>query len=282
MLIRLYVSDKAREHQIAQAFCEGAHRFGHRTEVCSTGSYTAPDPAIDIAVMVGVKGISGRCFHDFRAAGRRIILIDKGYCRHPDPQQRHYFRLSVDAPQPLAYLQRRPHDAQRRLHLPWTIRPRRSSGRHIIFAGSSEKYCRFHALGDATAYADAVIQQLKRDSDRPIVYRPKPSWVAAVPIAGSLFSRPPRTLGHELHDAYALVTHGSNAALEAILAGVPCIVLGDGIARPMSRTTLADINDLYYPPDHERLQWLADVAHCQFTLPEFSQGLAWDSIQDLF
>jgi hypothetical protein len=67
--------------------------------------------------------------------------------------------------------------------------------------------------------------------------------------------------------------------VDAIIAGVPVIITGDGIAKPLGRATLKYINDLYYPTDTERYQFLCDLAYIQWNLDELRNGLAWSHIK---
>jgi len=125
-----------------------------------------------------------------------------------------------------------------------------------------------------------ALKRVGKYTNRPLIYRPKPSWKEAVSLSGARFSRPPELLAHLLPDAWALVTFGSNAAVEALTAGVPVIVTGDGIARPLARTQEENIDDLFIPSDAVRRQWLADMAYCQFNVQEMESGLAWKILRE--
>ncbi len=151
-----------------------------------------------------------------------------------------------------------------------------------MLAGSSAKYHAFYGLSDPTRYAQKIVKQLAHLTKREIIYRPKPSWREAVPIRGTRFS-PPKSymlenLGHILPTAHCLITHGSNACFDAMVAGVPSIILGDGVALPISSCDLYKIEDLPKPRDHARLQLLANLAYHQWTESELASGQAWDTI----
>jgi len=137
----------------------------------------------------------------------------------------------------------------------------------VIFAGSSEKYHEWYGIGGATQYAQTQIDLIRKYSSRPIVYRPKPSWEDAVPINGTRFSRHPELIRDVLHNAHALVAYGSNAATDAVMNGVPAVVLGDGVARPVAETSISNIEHPYFPSDEERYQWCCDFSYCQCGTP---------------
>lgn len=271
-------SSKPRERILAEAFLQGLRGCGDHGWM----QELQPEPDLvdaDVVCMVGVK--SKRLFEMHARAGTHIVLLDKGYSRHSTSgavRAWEFWRVAVDAHQPTHYLQRMqsPRDRWARLGLSWA--PWRSEGKHIVFAGSSAKFHEFVGLSDPTTYARKVFKRLRQFTDRPIVYRPKPSWKDAEPIPGTEYSEG-GSISDVLRFAHALVTHGSNACFEANLAGVPTIVLGDAVAKPISSTDLAEIESPRRASEPERSQWFSDLAYAQFSLPEFCSGLAWQHIR---
>lgn len=285
MKITFWAADKSRETLLAAAFLKGAAEYGDTGEIRLLQARTEVANC-DVACMVGVK--SFKLFQAHRNAEIPVIYFDKGYVRARDPRSPdkfwEYWRVSVNAHQPADYLYRLRASPQRFDALGLTVYPWRESGNHIVFAGSSEKYHTFMGLGHPTKYAKGIIKRIAANAPgRRIVYRPKPSWHDAVPIAGTDYSAHPQRLGAVLEGAHVLVTHGSNACFEAIMAGIPCIILGDAAARPISSTSLgpAVIQAPAMVADHIRMQWLWNLAHCQWTIEEMERGDAWASVRSL-
>ena len=283
MHVTFFAAEKDREDMIARAFATGVRTHSHQCDIVRPAEYPAPNPETDVAVMIGVKGYSRKLFDDHLEAGKHVLYIDKGYLGN----RGRYYRMSVNSFQPLRYFQQVARPADRLQTLGLTLQPMRTSGRHILVAGGSVKYSNWHRMhggpndeDPATAWAQQTIKRLSKASHRPIVYRPKPSWKDAVPIPGVEYSRPPRTIQEELRDCWCLVTYGSNAALDALIFGVPVLVLGDGIAQPLAKMSENSVEDPYLPTDEERWQLLADVAYCQFSVPEMASGLAWSILQE--
>jgi hypothetical protein len=279
--ITFWHSDKPRERILADAFRAGAQAHGDEVELRPL----QPDIEVaqcDVAVMVGVK--SRELFRAHWSVGIHTVMIDKGYVRHAAPgpvKLWEYWRTAVDAHHPTATLMKtpRPFDRIERLGLP-TLKWRKE-GKHIVIAGSSQKYHDFYGIKEPTKWTEKLVRNLDqirvRDSGptREIIYRPKPSWRDAVPVQGTRFSTGDETLVDILKDAHVMITHGSNACFEAVLLGVPCIVLGDGVAKPISSTSLDDIEKPLLCPPSMKAQWLANLAYCQWTQPEFASGEAW-------
>ena len=86
----------------------------------------------------------------------------------------------------------------------------------------------------------------------------------------------------ELHDALAgaalVVTFNSNTGVESLLAGKPTVAVDDGsMVWGLASPTLPPSPDLSEPPRLARFQ---RMAWCQFTLPEFESGFAWEVVRD--
>lgn len=198
-------------------------------------------------------------------AGYRVIYLDKGYTRN-------HIRAAINDTDPTRYFEvGRPPD--RAMEQDWRLQPRQN-GRFVMFCGSSQKYCDYHGLGDATAYAGNVIQRISALTSMPVVYRPKPSWNSAVPVTGSAFDPGTQPLAEALKGCHCIVTHGSGAAVQAVVAGVPVVTLGNGVCKSLSGS-IEDIRDPFWPSDERRQQFVNDISYCQFTMREIADGTAW-------
>lgn len=271
-------SDKPREVDLAAAFLRGARRRGCEGE--ARPLVANPDVAgFDIVCMVGVK--SKRLWAAVQAAGAVPIMLDKGYIRtrREDARVWEYWRVAIGAHHPSAYMMARERDPARFEALDVEVQPWRRTGFQILIAGSSAKYHDFYGLDDPTAYATAIVEQIRAATDRPIVYRAKPSWKEAVPIPGTYWSPGADNITAALANTWALITHGSNACFEAALHGIPSIVLGNGVAAPISSRSL---DELAHPQmeRRKRMRWLHNLAFCQFTEAEFASGFAWSIIAE--
>lgn len=71
--------------------------------------------------------------------------------------------------------------------------------------------------------------------------------------------------------AHCLITHGSVAAVEAVILGCPVFVDATSAAAPVGRTD----RDLENPVMPDRTAWLHSLANAQFNLPEILSGEGW-------
>lgn len=286
MKVVFLCADKERESDLADALLEGVIGAGDEGEKVykSKGIDFSSGDAFG---MVGVKSL--KLFRQALDAGKQVIYFDKGYFRHRGRGRTwEYWRVAINDHHPTDYVSRARHGEARWEKIsrrrcvslpPW--RGADHSG-CVIYAGSSDKYHNFVGLPPPTEYATDIVAQIKKLTNRQVIYRPKPTWLDAQPVPGAVFSGREESLGMLLPRAWCLVTNGSNSSFDAVQAGVPSIVLGRGIARPISSVSLDDIDSPYLASDDERMQWLSNIAWCMFSEEEMRSGLAWASLRPQF
>lgn len=113
---------------------------------------------------------------------------------------------------------------------------------------------------DAEQWLVDVLKTLEKVTDRPIFVRIKPSnRVREIPLA------------EHLENAHALVCHSSNAAVDALMAGVPVFCTDPCASFAMGRKEIAKIEEPIYPVD--RFRWACALAANQWTLAEMRAGI---------
>lgn len=106
-----------------------------------------------------------------------------------------------------------------------------------------------------------VVRELRQYTDKRIFFRPK----AEKKVRTNLYKH----LCNE--DYYCVVNINSNAATEAIWAGIPVITLDKHITNPVTRSRLCDIEHLARP---NLATWLSMLSYSQFTYEELINGTA--------
>lgn len=281
-----------RETNLAKAIQNGARLHGDEVEIKAVPDDGQPiiEPC-DLVLKIGVK--SRNWFRAYNRSGIPYCYFDKGYIRTRAVVWLEYWRLSVNGHQPLDYVRHAKHDRQRADKLELDFKPWRNDGSAILVDGSSGKHHYFHAdrdytqaempqlHEDANEIARSLCERIRAVTKRPIIYRPKPSWKYARAIPGTEYSRG-KEWRNVMARSHCIVTYGSNLCFDAALFGVPSIVLGHGIAGPISSTDLAELENPRLASDDERRQWLNNVAWTQFhALDEFQNGMAWKVIRDM-
>jgi len=111
-----------------------------------------------------------------------------------------------------------------------------------------------------------IEKQIRDRCDLPVVFREK----FPKKTRSSLF----RHLQDE--DYFCVININSNAATEAIWAGIPVITLDRHVTNPVSRNSIENINDLYRP---NLGAWLCMLSYSQFTFEELANGKALELIK---
>lgn len=266
----------AREKALAAAVAKGAERSGDQIDC----RLAPPEPELcdcDLACLVGVK--TRDWFKLYRDAGIPVALFDKGYVR--TLSQSRFWRVSLNGVQPLDYVRQAQHSPERWTELGVKVSGWKPRGSAVLIAGSSAKAMRWGGVMDATAWVRDLVRHIRHLTDRPIIYRPKASWRDAEPIEGTEFNQERHELRDCMRRSAVMVVSSSNACFDAVLAGLPVIVLGEGIARPIASTSIDDLAAPRLADRRERMQWLANLAHCQFTLKEYAAGTGWRQIRTM-
>ena len=231
--------------------------------VAKGGSVVRHDPdkldklPFDIVPIVGCTPLLTSLYGAWRHSGRKFIYWDRGYARRvfatwlPRGEHGGYYRWHTNSFQ-LSAVRDVPGDRWEALNIP--VQPWRTSGRHIVIAAPTRTYAAFHLC---QSWIADTIDRLSRVTDRQLVIRDKESK---------------RSLQADLDGAHALVTHGSIAAVEAVILGYPVFVHPDSAAALVGQT---DLRQIERPAMPDRTRWLHSLAYNQFNEAELIDGTLW-------
>lgn len=285
MKVAIYCASKPRNQRTASIFAKGVMAHGYdaiirsldRTIKGNAGIYSAGDE--DIAVIIEAKDPYAFAF--FREA--KIPFMYVGHAYNQDGNWR---RVVVGAVQPTHYVGRLGMPVERFERLGWQVDPWRIRKDywesddelcgHIVIAAEDAEAHRWQGLPPVEPHTRELVRNLSQYTKRPIVFRKKPNSIIRSSIPGTIEEPEGVPLRKSLTNAHALVTVSSSACLTALLMGIPSIILGDGVTRNLSSTTLNYIEFPYLAHMDQRMSLLSDLAYCQWSLAEISDGKAWD------
>lgn len=268
MRVAIYYQDSNRRSKIiAQAFAKGIVRCGDTCVVKSLSDYVGVEA--DVAVFYGTLL---RPMKDYIAARKHYVYVDLGYWgRLADGKFSGYHKVSVDARHPTAYFQRVAHDEKRiSVFKKLKLKPWRKAGNHILLAGMSAKACAAEGFRPEQ-WENDIVSLIRRFTDRPIIYRPKPNWPDYSELK-DCYLNPSTELAAVLMSCHAVVAHHSNVAVDGIVSGVPAFCWR-GVAKPQALQDIALIESPLMQEDRE--QWMRDISYCQWSVNEMIDGKPW-------
>lgn len=146
-----------------------------------------------------------------------------------------------------------------------TLKDWRQNGEHILLCPPGIVFGELSGFNSAE-WTKAAITTLRLSTDRPIRVREKPR-------VGEKRNAP---LREDLGKCWALVTHSSNAAVEALICGVPVFATDRCGSSRCASDDLRKIETPYFPED--RAEWIAVLAAQQWTLAEMRGGICWQEL----
>lgn len=183
-------------------------------------------------------------------AGRPFWHIDNGFWSPARGDRVGYYRITYRSLSPVM-LARPPMVRDAPPMAPW-----RARGGHVVFAHPGPTFGTAAGL-DMVAWRQAARIALSAATRRAVTERSKDCR---------------RALEGDLRGAHALVTHSSNVAIDAALAGVPVVVAPTSPAAPIGSTSISEVEQ---PEMGDREPWLRSLSCQQFTLGEMCDGTAY-------
>jgi hypothetical protein len=229
---------------------------------------------VDLHCVIGLRQKSIK--DQARAVGAPYLYFDKPYDRKKWPQ---WWRISYDAQQPGDYIGLLNFPRNRNVWRFKTWRPT-NDNTPIVIGGWSNKCSEYLGIEKPEDYIERIMPELRKHTNRPMVYRAKPSYHEAYKVDGAVFSKT-KVIGVDMNTAWALVTHASGICFDALLAGVPSIILGPGVTAPVSSRFIESIENPRLASDEERLQLLANIGYHQWSVDEFQSGVAKPHIEEI-
>lgn len=185
--------------------------------------------------------------------GRRFWQIDNGFYKPGRGSINGYYRFMYCRPHPI-FLEDAKLRKSRNIAPPF--KPWRKQGRHILLAEPGPDLGKAFGMSFRGWY-EAIHAELLSRTDRPIVLRERTSETA---------------LDRDLQNAWALVTHSSNVAVDAVIAGIPVFVMPTSMAAPVGNPIDGDLENPRMP---DRTDWWNSLMCQQFTIPEMRSGTAY-------
>ena len=131
------------------------------------------------------------------------------------------------------------------------------------------------------------IIEIRKHTNRPIVIRPHPRNNIFIDVkkykdVKIVYPKKDRNtyddtdFNERLKNAWAVVNHSSNPAMQSVFNGVPVFVSEASLSYDVGNTTLANINN---PNRPGRWAWANKLAYTEWWPDEIAQGKPWQRIK---
>ena len=218
-------------------------------------------------VIRGLGGGSRKAINKCRNTGRVFYAIDTGYFGNVKNKWVH--RVTKNNLQYIGPIVEREHD---RLKMFGYKYKGRKKGNKILICPPSLKVMDMFGQPSPEEWTQEVSKQLRTYTNRPIEIRLKPNRTERVTS---------KTIQQALNDdVHCLITYNSIAAIEAMMEGVPAIVLGQNAASVICETHLSNVDHPRFPNKETMDAFMAHLSYCQFSVPEMESGFAWRTVNE--
>lgn len=178
--------------------------------------------------------------------------IDNGFYKSAKGTVNGYYRFLYRRPDPIFVQDDGLRTARK---IPAPFKPWRKTGEHILLAIPGPDFGRPFGF-DCENWHQAVYERLLKLTDRPVKVRAR---IGSYPLA------------LDLQNAWAVVTHSSNVAVDAVVSGVPVFVEPTASAAPVGNSSLDVLENPAMP---DRQDWWDSLMAQQYTLIEMRRGFA--------
>ena len=230
---------------------------------------------VSVALTDGLRIPMNIMRDEYNAQGKPVLVTDLGYVR----RDLGYMQLGINK---LDWLPKGDLPSDRWDKLGVKIQDRKR-GDYILITGQ-KPYDGSHGMSEtqlAAMYSEWV-QEIKKHTDRPIVFRPHPKYPQMV-IDGAKMDVPTDInsggLDKAIEGAHCVVTYNSTSGTDALIAGKPVFAISsDAQFWHIANHNFADIENPYFPDDR---QWHFNrVAYAQWTVDELQSGEAIEFIME--
>lgn len=211
-------------------------------------------------------------YEHYRERGRPVIIAEVGSLR-----RNHTWKVAIDNITADGYYGHdHDLDPDRPRSLGLSSTKTKSRAPHVLVACQNSHSLQMRSIGDQSAWIDTMLTDLRRATDRPVRIRPHPRSPLSTRFAqANIEIEIPRKVAHTYDDfdldlaCHAVININSGPGIQAGLAGTPVIVDRSSLAHPVS----ISIRDIESPPDRDYEQWLIEISHTEYAIPELEQGL---------
>lgn len=218
----------------------------------------------------------------YRKANKPVVVIEVGGLRRNKS-----FKIAINGVNRKADFANQVVDEKRWPLFQHTLKPWEPKGDTIILLGQHHASEQWAGMPDMRTWFKMQVDEIRKYTNRPIQIRPHPRNPVGfdlkkykdVSLKVPIFD--PNTVDDTdfkniLKQAWAVVNHSSNPAMEAVINGIPVFVSESSLCYEVGNTLLSNINNPIMP---DRQAWANKLSYTEWFEEEISQGQPWSRIK---
>lgn len=164
------------------------------------------------------------------------------------------------------------------------LQPWRTSGNHIVVCTQHELSEQWKNMPPVATWVIDTCKEIRKHTLRPIIIRHHPRYTAILNVnelpKDCTIHKPNKINGtyddfdfdSVLSNAWAVVNHSSNPAIDAAIKGIPVFCSKENLAYVVGTD---DYSLIETPLRMSRTDWANWLAHTEWTLEEIKMGIPW-------
>lgn len=286
MKIAAYLETSAKNDGIPvmPEFLESIRKDGHEVLELSVKEF---DDTADAAVIWSVlwQRHERKVIWDwYRSRGIPVIVLEVGAIKRMKT-----WKIGINGVNKTAQWGNNENLAQDRWKSMIHIEPWKTGGDYILVCTQHELSEQWKDMPSVNDWIKQTCQELRRHTDRPIVIRHHPRFTAVMNVSelpkNCSFYKPKRLDGtyddfdfqESLTNAWAVVNHSSNPAIEAAVNGVPVFCSKQNLAYAVGTD---DYSLIETPLRPDRTDWANWLAHTEWFMEEIKMGIPWRRLKE--
>lgn len=254
-----------------EAFAEWGESQGHSIEWCNPVHFSGTLES-DVIATLGLYDNRWLISETLQAQGRQVLIFDAGFFGRD-----RFYRVCLNRPEWL-FPTGCPSDRFDSLGLAPSDE-RKEDGYVLIADQSSATDELVFLRKELNSYPAQAMLALRKATKRNIVLRTHPLMPSAVTVTMGLHDGKSVPLAESLAGAYAVCSHSSNVANDAMLRGIHVFTGAPTQMNGLANTDLATIESPRTVGAAERAAYLARLAYTQWTIDEIRTGAMWSAYQ---
>ena len=267
--------------RVFDAFIESLEKAGEEIQLNCNGN---SDVSVIWSVLWQGRMVGNRkIWEESQQKNKPVVVLEVGGIKRNET-----FKVGINGINREADFANQNVDSERWKKFNIELKPWAQTGEEIIICGQHHNSHQWRNNPKMPNWFEQQIIEIRKHTDRPIVIRPHPRNRLGVDTAKFKNVKVVHPIkdqntyddtdfNQKLKNAWAVVNHSSNPAMQSVFNGIPVFVSEASLSYDVGNSSLTNINNPKMP---DRQTWANRLAYTEWTTEEIRQGLPWARIKN--